>query len=176
MRRSTFFVTAALLAAATPNLAFAKKSLDERVRSAIRLFKEKDPGIERFFKQAYGYAVFPKVGKGGVGVGGAFGRGQVYERGALIGTAKLTNVTIGLQLGGQTYAEVIFFKTKEAMADFKASRLKMSAQATAVAAAAGASANAAYSHGVVIFTVAHGGLMYEASVGGQKFAFKPLRN
>ncbi|MCG8434304.1 MAG: hypothetical protein MJA83_09765, partial [Gammaproteobacteria bacterium] len=154
--------------------AFANDELHNRVVEAIDLFKEKDSSIENYFDNAYGYAVFPKVGKGGLGVGGAHGRGEVYEKDKLVGTARLTQVTIGFQAGGQVYAEVIFFKDKKALDDFKASKLKLSAQATAVAAAAGASANAAYSHGIMIFTVAKAGLMYEASIGGQKFKFKPL--
>jgi len=99
----------------------------------------------------------------------------VYEKGALIGTASLTQVTIGLALGGQSYAELIFFETPEAFDSFKKSELAFSAQVSAVAAAEGASSNAKYQLGVAVFTLTKGGLMYEASLGGQKFKFKPAK-
>ncbi|MEO7238230.1 MAG: lipid-binding SYLF domain-containing protein, partial [Gemmatimonadales bacterium] len=136
--------------------------------------KEKDPGLTRMFAEAEGYAVFPTVGKGGIGVGAARGKGYVYRRGRLIGRSTLTQVTIGLQLGGQAYSEVVFLKDAAALASFKGGRLKLDAQASAVALTARASADLAYRDGVAIVTMAKGGLMYEASVGGQKFSFKPM--
>ncbi len=148
---------------------------DERDAAAvIARFKEKDPGMARVFAEAYGYAVFPTVGKGGIGLGGARGKGWVYERGRLVGRSTLTQVTIGLQLGGQAYSEVVFFKTREAFENFKRGKLKLDAQASAIALTARASADLAYRKGVAIVTMAKGGLMYEASVGGQKFSFRPL--
>jgi lipid-binding SYLF domain-containing protein len=126
------------------------------------------------FSNAYGYVIFPNVGKGGLGIGGAAGNGAVYQSGNLIGMAKMTQVTIGFQWGGQAYREVIFFENKEALDRFRESRFELSAQASAVAATAGASANAKYRDGVMIFTQTKGGLMYEASVGGQKFEFRSL--
>ncbi len=149
----------------------SRKSLHGKVLEAIALFKEKDPDLLKFFNEAYGYVVFPRIGKGGLGIGGARGRGEVYQQGKMIGTARITQVTVGFQLGGQVYSEVIFFKTSEALRDFKHSKLKLSAQATAIAAASGASANAKYSHDIAIFTLARNGLMYEATVGGQKFKY-----
>lgn len=148
--------------------------LHRNVEEAIRLFKQSDSSIGKLFKESYGYAVFPKVGKGGFGIGGAYGKGEVYERGKRIGTASLSQVTIGFQLGGQAYIEVIFFEDKESLDNFKSSKFALSAQASAVAAAEGAAANAKYELGVAIFTLARGGLMFEASVGGQKFKFAPL--
>lgn len=142
------------------------------VAETIAAFKEKDTGMAIFFEKAYGYAVFPKVGKGGIGIGGAHGKGEVYEQGKLIGASSLTQVTIGFQLGGQSYSEIIFFKDKEALERFKGGNFELGAQASAVAASAGASSNAGYENGVAIFTLAKLGLMYEASVGGQKFSFK----
>ncbi len=150
------------------------RKLHTNVQKAIQLFKLKDPGLKKFFDSAYGYAVFPKVAKGGIGVGAATGRGEVYEKGTLAGRARLTQVNIGLQLGGQVYSEIVFFRTREAFIAFKRSKLKLSAQVSAVAAASGASANANYSHGVAIFTLARSGLMYEASVGGQRFKYYRL--
>ncbi|MBL0152517.1 MAG: hypothetical protein IPP93_03115 [Chitinophagaceae bacterium] len=126
------------------------------------------------FNSAYGYAIFPNVGKGGIGIGGAAGNGVVYEGGQLIGMAKMTQLTIGFQWGGQAYREVILFETKEDLDRFKENNVEFSAQASAVAVTAGASANAKYSNGVMIFTQTKGGLMYEATVGGQKFKFREL--
>jgi lipid-binding SYLF domain-containing protein len=143
------------------------------VAAVIAKFKQKDPGMAKVFAGAYGYAVFPTVGKGGIGIGGARGKGYVYHGGRLIGRSTLTQVTIGFQFGGQAYSEVVFFKTAAALANFKSGRLKLDAQASAVALTARASADLAYRDGVAIVTMAKGGLMYEASVGGQKFSFRP---
>lgn len=144
---------------------------DAKVAQTIASFKNKDPGLRKFFDQAYGYAVFPTVGKGGIGIGGAYGEGKVYRQGKYIGDSSLTQVTIGFQLGGQAYSEVIFFGTKAALDDFTGGNFEFGAQASAVAVTAGASADADYDAGVAVFTMAKGGLMYEASVGGQKFSF-----
>ena len=147
----------------------------ERTQAAqtIAHFKAKDKGIKRFIDSAYGYAVFPTVGKGGMGIGGAYGKGYVYQKGQIIGTSKLAQLTVGFQLGGQAYSEIIFFQNKAAMERFKQSKMELSAQASAVAITAGASATADYEGGVAVFTLAKGGLMYEASVGGQSFSFTP---
>lgn len=126
------------------------------------------------FDKSYGYVIFPNVGKGGVGVGGAAGNGVVYEQNQMVGMAKLSQVSIGLQAGGQAYREVIFFESKKALDRFKSSQLEFSADVSAVAVTAGASANAKYAKGVMVFTMQKGGLMYEASLGGQKFKFKKL--
>ena len=134
-------------------------------------FVKSDALMSNLFSSAYGYAIFPNVGKGGIGIGGAAGNGAVWEQGRLVGMAKMTQVTIGFQWGGQAYREVIFFETKADMDRFKENKVELSAQASAVAATAGASATAKYADGVMIFTQAKGGLMYEATVGGQKFKF-----
>lgn len=144
------------------------------VAAVIRKFKEKDPKMSQVFADAYGYAVFPTVGKGGIGIGAARGKGYVYQRGRLIGRSTLTQVTIGLQLGGQAYSEVVFFKDAAALDNFKKGKLKLDAQASAIALTARASADLAYRKGVAIVTMAKGGLMYEASVGGQKFSYQPI--
>lgn len=154
----------------------SKQKLTREVQDTIRIFKKADPGLEKFFEESAGYAIFPRVAKGAFGVGAARGTGQVFEQGRLIGEATLTQLTIGLQLGGQVYAEVIFFEDSSALKAFKESRLEFSAQASAVAAAEGAAANAKYRLGVAVFTIARGGLMYEASIGGQKFKFKPYND
>lgn len=144
------------------------------VAEAVANFKNSDPSMQVFFDKAQGYAIFPTVGKGGIGIGGAYGKGEVYERERLVGKTSLTQVTVGFQLGGQAYSEIIFFKDKAALDHFKQGKFELGAQASAVAVTAGVSADAAYNNGVAIFTLAKGGLMYEASVGGQKFSYKPI--
>jgi len=147
--------------------------LHHDVLKAVSTFKTSDPAMQKFFDNSVGYAVFPTVTKGAMGVGAAHGDGEVIQHGVVTGTTSLTQVTVGAQLGGQQYSEVIFFQDKDALDSFKGGHFTMSAQVSAVAAAEGASANAKYSSGVAVFTVAKGGLMYEASVGGQKFSFHP---
>jgi len=137
-------------------------------------FLEKDPLMKGIFEKAYGYVIFPNVGKGAIGVGGAAGNGVVYENSKMIGMASLTQVTVGFQAGGQAYREVIFFETKREMDRFKDSKFEFSAQVSAVAVTAGASATAKYTEGVMVFSMGKGGLMYEASIGGQKFKFKKM--
>jgi len=140
----------------------------------ISLFKQTDPGLARFFERSVGYAVFPSVAKGGLGVGAAHGSGVLYQGGAPVGGASLTQVTVGLQVGGQEYTEIIFFETGKVLSDFKAGNLAFSGQVSSVALAAGASADANYQRGVAVFTATRGGLMVEASVGGQKFSYTPF--
>ena len=142
---------------------------------AIASFKQHDPSMNRFFENAYGFAVFPSVGKGAFVVGGAYGKGVVFEQDKPIGSSSLSQVTIGLQAGGQAYSEIIFFKDKVALDDFKRGNYEMGAQVSAVAVTAGASADTSYNGGVAVFTIAKGGLMFEASVGGQKFTYTPYR-
>jgi lipid-binding SYLF domain-containing protein len=147
---------------------------DAEVEAALVEFQAADPDLESFFKTAAGYAVFPTVGKGAWWVGGAYGRGQVFkEGGEMIGWCDLIQATIGLQAGGQAYRELIFFQTDGALTRFTGGEFELSAQASAVAATAGASLDVPYRNGVAVFTLAQGGLMYEASVGGQKFDFVP---
>jgi lipid-binding SYLF domain-containing protein len=130
--------------------------------------------MKGLFEKAYGYVIFPNVGKGGFGIGAAAGNGAVYEHNKLIGMAKLSQLSIGFQAGAQVYREVIFFESKKVMERFKDSRFEFSAQVSAVAATEGASANVKYTNGVMVFTMQKGGLMYEASIGGQKFKFNKL--
>lgn len=141
--------------------------------AAIVDAKAKDPDIQRFFDESAGYAVFPTVGKGGIGVGGARGKGLVIVNGKVDGHATLTQLTIGFQLGGQTYSEFIFFKDEAALEQFRRGNFEMGAQASAVAVTAGASADANYDRGVAVFTNVKGGLMYEATIAGQKFNYEP---
>jgi lipid-binding SYLF domain-containing protein len=142
-------------------------------RQAIVEFKKADPSLKRFFNAAHAYAVFPSVGKGGLWIGGAYGEGLVFKGGKVVGETSLTQVTIGFQLGGQVYREIIFFRDAATFNNFKNGNFELSAQASAVAATAGASADADFKSGLAVFTLAKGGLMYEASVGGQKFDYTP---
>ena len=145
------------------------------VQRAIIEVKKADPGIETFFNKAAGYAVFPSVGKGGVVVGGAYGRGLVIVDGKVDGYTTMSQGTIGFQLGAQKYAQFIFVRDITAVNHFKRGNFEFSAQASAVAIKAGASADANYDGGVAIFTHASGGLMFEGSVGGQKFTYEPAK-
>jgi len=146
----------------------------------------------RFFRNAYGYAVFPTIGKGGAGIGGAYGKGRVYEKGKYIGDASMTQVSVGFQIGGQGFSQIIFFENAAALNKFREGDLELGAEASAVAITLGASAKAGsggmaagasvdkdkakvvgvYNNGMAIFTLVKGGLMYEVTVAGQKFSFK----
>ena len=160
----------------SPKTEAEKLDLRHDAQAAIAEFKRSDPSLQgNFFDKAYGWAVFPSVGKGAVGVGGAYGQGVLYEQGAMAGYCDLTQGTIGLQLGGQAYREIIFFEYKEAMDWFKTGNFAFAAQASAVAVTAGASTDADYDRGVAVFTMAHGGLMLEASIGGQQFTYEPIK-
>jgi lipid-binding SYLF domain-containing protein len=178
-RMLAFGALAALAAglAAAPTRAAAggdQAAAVKQAQATVEEFRRADPGLARFFEGAVGYAVFPAIGKGGAVVGAAWGRGVLFERGDPTGLATLTQVTVGAQLGGQSYSELVFFETPEALASFKRSQLAMAAQASAVVAASGASADARYGRGVAVFTLPRAGLMAEASVGGQRFAFRPF--
>jgi len=159
----------------------------------VDVFKNAVPSS--FFENSYGYALFPTIGKGGVGIGGAHGKGRVYAKGVHVGDTTMSQLTIGFQLGGQAFSQIIFFEDERAFDQFITSNFEFGAQATAVAVTAGASATVAttgnsagasggrndaksvgeYYRGMAIFTVAKGGLMYEATIGGQKFRYKKLK-
>jgi lipid-binding SYLF domain-containing protein len=168
-------VLAASLAAATvlPVAALAEATVKE-ADQAIAAIKKADPGMKKFFSKSAGYAVFPNVAKGGLVIGGAGGSGYLYEGGKPVGKTGLSQVTVGAQIGGEAYVEVVFFETKEALAAFKKGEWAMAAQVSAVMVKSGASADAKYKDGVAVFTMMKGGAMAEASVGGQKFTYEPL--
>lgn len=181
----------AFLFGAMLTLIAATSFADEYV-DTINVFKNAGKSAA-FFNHAYGYAVFPTVGKGGLVVGAAHGNGRVYQRGAYVGDTSITQLSIGFQAGGQAFSEIIFFENKAAFDKFTAGNFELAAtaQATAITASATAQATTAgsgagasgtkdsamtagtYHEGVAIFTVAKGGLMYEATVAGQKFSYKP---
>lgn len=159
----------------SPKTEEKKDSLSADVKSSLTAMKAEDPSLDRFLNNAHGYVVFPSVGKGGFIVGGAYGKGEVYERGNMVGWADITQATVGLQAGGQAFTEVIAFENKAALDQFMENKLELAAQASAVALKSGASANAKYTNGVAIFTWTKGGLMAEASVGGQRFRYTPVK-
>jgi lipid-binding SYLF domain-containing protein len=147
-----------------------------------------------FFDKSYGYAVFPTIGKGGLGVGAAHGRGRVFKMGKHVGDTTMTQVSIGLQAGGKAFSEIIFFEDQRAFDEFTSGNFEFGATVQAIAITAGASASTgstgsrasasggkndaatagAFHKGMAVFTVAKGGLMYEASVSGQKFTYKAV--
>ena len=176
MRKSAF-IAAVLFLLVSPTI-FAEFQPDTSseiqlsVAKAILDVKKSDPGIQKFFDEAAGYAVFPTVGKGAIGVGGAHGKGLVIVNDKAIGKTSLSQVTVGLSLGGQKYAQFIFFKDDVALGHFQRGNYEMGAQASAVAVTAGASADADYDSGVAVFTNVGGGLMADASIGGQKFSYE----
>jgi lipid-binding SYLF domain-containing protein len=157
----------------------------------IQLFKNAGQSSS-FFAKSYGYAVFPTIGKAGLGIGGAHGEGNVYEKGKVIGETKMNQLSIGLQAGGQAYSEIVFFKDKRALDEFTSGNFEFGAGVNAIAITAsagaetgtsGSSAGASggkkdaataggFHKGMAVFTIAKGGLMYEASISGQKFKFE----
>jgi len=143
-------------------------------QTAVDTLLESDPKMQRFFDSAVGYVVIPTVGKAGFGIGGARGKGLLYESTGPTAKVTMTQLSIGFQAGGQAYSEFIFFEDAKSLEQFKKGNYELGAQASAVAITAGASVDAGYESGVAIFTQAKGGLMFEASVGGQKFKVEPL--
>ena len=162
---------------------------------AIRSFSNAGESAE-YFQSAYGYAVFPSIGKGGLGIGGAYGEGRVFVDARHVGNATMTQLTVGYQAGGQVFSQIIFFEHEQAFKNFTSGNFEFSAQATAVVITSGASAeintggggsagvsggrndartvHAGYRKGLAVFTIAKGGLMFEAALGGQKFTYTPL--
>jgi lipid-binding SYLF domain-containing protein len=170
---------------------FASALADEYT-DTLKLFRSAGQSA-KFFAGSYGYAVFPTIGKGGLVVGAAHGSGRVYVKGARVGDTSMTQLSVGPQLGGQAYSQIIFFKTKRAFDEFASGTFEFGAQASAVAITAAASAEATtggagvgasgapqhatsashYHDGMAVFTIAKGGLMVEASLAGQKFGYRP---
>lgn len=167
----TFVITAAIGVQA--QVGGWKADLIKDADTALVEMIKKQPKLQSFKDKSYGYAVFPRVTKGAIGIGGAGGKGIVYKGHVPMGQSTLSQATIGFQLGGQQYKEVIFFENKEAYDRFTNKKVKFDGQASAVAITAGASVDVNWKDGMAIFTQTRGGLMYEASIGGQHFSFKP---
>ena len=162
-----------LVAAWNPvkNNTSSKQVAKEKTQIALETFKAM-PELQPYFKKAKGYAVFPTIGKGGIGVGGARGKGEVFRDGKVIGSTTLTQVSIGFQLGGQAFSQIIFFKSKKDLNRFIQGNFEFGASASAALINSGAAVETAYSNGIAVLTVSKGGLMYEASIGGQKFSYE----
>jgi lipid-binding SYLF domain-containing protein len=178
--------------ASAVSLLFAVASVADEYSDTIALFKNAGQA-KRFFDNSYGYAVFPTIGKGGLVVGGAYGTGRVYRQGAYVGDVKMTQVSVGLQAGGQAYSMMIFFEDERAFKEFTSGSFEFGADAGAVAITAAANAKAGttgtsagasggmkdaanrgnYYRGMAVFTIAKGGAMFEASISGQKFKYTP---
>ena len=146
--------------------------LENESKEALSTILEKTPKLESFKNEAYGYTVFPKITKAAIAIGGAAGNGIVFKDDQIVGSSKLKQATVGIQFGGQQYIEVIFFENEDSFEKFINGKLKFDAQASAVALKEGASIDAAYQDGVAVFTMTKGGLMYEASIGGQHFKYQ----
>ena len=153
------------------SLVNAQDKMQKDVENAKAEFIKTDAMMKTLFDNAYGYVIFPNIGKGAVGIGGAAGQGIVYEKGKAVGSAKMKQITVGFQAGGQAYREAILFENEAALDRFKSDNFEFSGQASAVAVTKGASGNVKYNDGIMIFSQQKGGLMYEASVGGQKFDY-----
>jgi len=143
-------------------------------RLSLDHFKRNDPTLEVLLRKSYAVAVFPNVGKGGAGLGGAHGRGVVYRHGEPIGWTDLSQATLGFQLGGQSYRQLVLFRDMEHFDRFSRGHFALAAHASAIAADRGAAAGANWEEGVIVFILTRGGLMYEASIGGQKFRYEPM--
>ena len=148
-----------------------EKDLIADCENAKAEFVKSDSLMQSLFANSYAYVIFPNIGKGAIGVGGAAGNGIVFQNGNPIGSAKMKQVSIGFQFGGQAYREVIFFENEAALDRFKQNKFEFAGQASAVAVTKGASTNVKYRDGVMVFTQEKKGLMYEASIGGQKFSY-----
>jgi lipid-binding SYLF domain-containing protein len=148
-----------------------KPELEKDANKALNEMMKRSPKLKTYYDKAYGYVVYPKVTKAGLGIGGAGGKGIVYKNHKAVASSSLKQASFGLQAGGQQYSEVIFFENEAAFNHFKNGNLKFDAQASAVAITEGASFDIAYKDGVAVFTNVKGGLMYEASIGGQHFTY-----
>ncbi len=145
----------------------------KNAQNAIARFKKEDPGLDRFFKESAGYVVFPRVGKAGFIFSAGHGDGELFEKGKVVGFASITLAGLGLTAGAQDYAEIIFFQNQAAVDRFKQGKFEFGANASAVIVKAGVSKDKTWQDGAAVFAMSNGGAMAEASVGTQKFSFKP---
>lgn len=150
-----------------------RQALIDHSNASLKQMRAADPSLDRFLSRAWGYAIFPSVGKGGFIAGGAYGRGVVYEKGQVLGFSDLTQATVGLQAGGQSFSELIVFETRTDLNRFTAGKVAFAANISAVALKTGAADTARYTDGVAVFVQPIGGLMFEAALGGQQFTFVP---
>jgi lipid-binding SYLF domain-containing protein len=153
----------------------ALDAIHDEVNAALTRVREKDPELASAIDEAHGYAVFPSAGRASAVLGGAFGRGEVFERGERIGGASMGQLTLGVQLGGQTFSEIVVFKSENALDRFKAGRLAFAGNLSAVVSKVSAAGTADYERDVIVKVYSRGGMLLEASLGGQYFKFKPSR-
>ncbi|MDO6470367.1 lipid-binding SYLF domain-containing protein [Maribacter sp. 1_MG-2023] len=172
--KSITFVTLLFLAVGVNAQSTKDKKIIKDSENAKEKLMTMEVGLDQFFTNSAGYVIFPNVGKGGFIIGGASGNGVVYENGTMVGMADLKKLSVGLQAGGQAITEVIFFETADDLAEFKDGDFEFSAEASAVALKSGVAVNAKYRDGVAVFALPKAGLMADASVGGQKFDYKPM--
>ena len=151
-----------------------RELLAARSQAALNDFKTRDKSLVNLLPTAHAYAIFPDVVVGAAGIGGAHGEGEVYQNGKLVGYADISQVSIGLQLGGQRFAELILFENETSFVNFTHAQVELDARASAVASSEGAAGAANYSRGAIIFTMPLAGLMAQAAIGGQKFRYAPL--
>jgi lipid-binding SYLF domain-containing protein len=174
LKPNLFGLTLAALFALGSTAALAGQEDDTKnAQAALDIYKKTDPGLNKHLDDAVGYAIFPNIKKGAFVFGGAGGMGVLYEKGKAVGSVKLTQVTVGAQVGGQEFSELIIFKDQAALNDFKSGQFAFQAGASAVAAAEGVSASIRYTKGVAVLTNTKSGLMVEAALGGQKFDYTP---
>jgi len=159
--------------ATAPDTRAGKERLENAAQDVLSFAEFKEPGIDAILRNARGYAVFPRVGKGGLIAGGTYGRGVLYELGAIVGYCDVTQVTFGGQIGGQAYTMIICFETKDAIDRLKSGTLAFDAVTSAVANRSGATAAAKYANGVMVFVMDESGLMAQATIGAQKFRYQP---
>jgi lipid-binding SYLF domain-containing protein len=166
-------VVALMVSCATaPSSREDKQELVTEAATRMQQMNTEDPVVGALVKRGYGYSMFPKVGKGGLVVGGAYGRGVVYEQGRHIGYSDLTQGSVGLQAGGQSFSELLVFENKAALDRFKEGKLDFAADASAVVLKSGAAVNANFVNGVAVVVSPIGGAMLEASIGGQQFTYQ----
>ena len=170
------FLSLLAACATAPETHEGKAEMRRTSAEALSQAQQNDPSLRNLIQVSAGYAVFPSIGKGAIGIGGAYGKGDLYQNGVVVGYCDMTQASIGFQLGGQAYTEILVFETPAAVERFKNGNFRFDAQATAVALKSGAGANAKFANGVVVFTMDEAGLMYEAAVGGQKFSYQARRN
>jgi lipid-binding SYLF domain-containing protein len=169
-------VILSLVGIASSARAATDAELVKNAEATLANARHTDPGLGEFVSRSAGYVVFPSVGKGGAVIGGAHGGGVLFAHGGKpVGKVTINQVTVGAQLGGQSYSEIIFLQTPKQVAEIQSGKFSLAAQASAVAIKPGASTNAKFDNGVAIFTFVKGGLMAEATVGGQKLGYEPLK-
>lgn len=157
--------------ATTPKTSAKREDLKADATKALAEMKADDPSLDGFLSKSHGYVIFPHVGKAGAIVGGSYGRGIVYEKGAPIGYADISQATVGLQAGGQSFMELIAFEGAKDLERFTSGTMSLAANVSAVILKSGTAESAKYSDGVAVFVKPIGGAMVEASIGGQRFTF-----